>query len=178
MIRILAIVATLSVLLFSCKKDDVLVNNETENTETGNNGGNTSTIVYNVNKTKILQLVNNVRQTGCNCGTTVMPPVAPVAWNDKLAKAAYDHSVEMKINNYFSHTGLNGSNAGQRITAAGYSWKAYGENIAKGYTSEQAVVSGWLSSEGHCKNIMGANFKEMGAGREGNYWTQVFGANK
>ncbi len=176
MIRILAIVVTLSVLIFSCKKDDLLVNNETENTGTENNGGNTSGIVYNVNKTKMLQLVNNVRQTGCNCGSTVMPPVAPVTWNDKLAKAAYEHSLEMKINNYFSHTGFNGSNAGQRITAAGYLWKTYGENIAKGYTSEQAVVSGWLSSEGHCKNIMGANFKEMGAGREENYWTQVFSA--
>ena len=105
-----------------------------------------------------------------------MPAVAVVTWNDKLAKAAYYHSVEMKSNDYFSHTGLNGSNAGQRITAAGYTWKTWGENIANGYTTEQAVVSGWLSSEGHCKNIMGINFKEMGVGRQGNYWTQVFAA--
>ena len=55
-----------------------------------------------------------------------MPPVAAVIWNDKLAKAAYDHSVDMKSNDYFSHTGLNGSSPGQRITAAGYSWKTYG----------------------------------------------------
>ena len=48
----------------------------------------------------------HVRKTGCNCGSTVMPPVAAVTWNDKLAKAAYDHSVEMKANDYFSHTGL------------------------------------------------------------------------
>ena len=152
------------------------VTNETGNTGTGNNGATTPDIVYNVSKSKILQLINNVRQTGCNCGATSMPPVALVAWNDKLAKAAYDHSVEMNANDYFSHTGLNGSNAGQRITAAGYTWKTWGENIANGYTTEQAVVSGWLSSEGHCKNIMGVNFKEMGVGRQGNYWTQVFAA--
>jgi len=171
--RFLSILLLLSVLIFSCTKQDLP---GTSNTGAGNNGGTNSDIVYNVSRSKILELVNSVRQAGCNCGNTPMPPVAVVTWNDKLAKAAYDHSVEMKSNDYFSHTGLNGSNAGQRITAAGYTWKTYGENIARGYTSEQAVVNGWLSSEGHCKNIMGANFKEMGVGRQGDYWTQLLGA--
>jgi uncharacterized protein YkwD len=54
-------------------------------------------------------------------------------------------------------------------------WKTYGENIANGYGTEQAVMTAWLASEGHCKNIMSSSFKEIGAGREGNYWTQVFG---
>jgi uncharacterized protein YkwD len=160
-----------SVLIFSCTKQDIPVNNQT-----GNSGGNTAAIVYNVNKTKLLELVNAVRKTGCNCGSTAMPPAPAVTWNDKLAKAAYDHSVDMKLNDYFSHTALNGSSPGQRITAEGYIWKAYGENIANGYASEQAVMNGWLGSEGHCKNIMNGSFKEMGAGREGNYWTQDFGA--
>jgi uncharacterized protein YkwD len=82
----------------------------------------------------------------------------------------------MNKNNYFSHTGLDGSSPGDRITRVGYNWRAYGENIAKGYTSEQAVMNGWLQSEGHCKNIMSSNVKEMGVGRDGNYWTQVFAA--
>jgi len=171
--RFLPLLFILSVLLFSCTKQDLP---ESSNTGEGNSGGTTPDIVYNVSKSKILQLVNSVRQSGCNCGNTAMPPVAVVTWNDKLAKAAFDHSVEMKSNDFFSHTGLNGSNAGQRIAAAGYAWKTYGENIARGYNSEQAVVNGWLSSEGHCKNIMGANFKEMGVGRQGDYWTQLFGA--
>ena len=174
--RILIIIAILSVITFSCKKQDLPLNNESGSNGSTNSGGTPGTIIYNVDKAKILPLINKVRQTGCNCGITSMPPVAPVVWNDKLAKAGYDHSVEMKVNSYFSHTGLNSSNPGQRITAAGYLWKTYGENIAKGYTTEQSVVNGWLSSEGHCKNIMNANFKEMGVGREENYWTQVFGA--
>lgn len=163
----------LSILVVSCSKDDVVVDNTAPGT---NEGGGSSPVVYNVNKATLLQLVNNVRKAGCNCGNTKMPPVAPVAWNDRLAKAGYDHSVEMNANNYFSHTGENGSSPGQRISAAGYAWKTYGENIAKGYTTEQAVVNGWINSEGHCKNIMNGKFKEMGAGRAGNYWTQVFGA--
>ena len=171
MYRFFLLVMFSSVLIFSCTKQDIPANNQT-----GNNGGNTETIVYNVNKTKLLDLVNTVRKTGCNCGNTAMPPVAAVIWNDKLAKAAYDHSVDMQSNDYFSHTGLNGSTPGERITAAGYIWKTYGENIANGYASEELVMNGWLGSEGHCKNIMNASFKEMGTGREVNYWTQIFGA--
>jgi uncharacterized protein YkwD len=103
-----------------------------------------------------------------------MPAVAPVTWNNVLENVALLHSTDMNKNNYFSHTGLDGSTPGDRITRAGYNWRAYGENIAKGYTSEQAVMTGWLQSEGHCKNIMSSNVKEMGVGRDGNYWTQVF----
>ncbi len=176
--RFLLPVLILSVLFYSCKKDDIpaVIQTTPNNDGTGNTGNTTPTIVYNVDKAKMLQLVNNIRQAGCKCGSTSMPPVAVVAWNDKLGKAAFDHSVDMKANDYFSHTGLNGSTPGQRITAAGYTWKTIGENIAMGYSSEQAVISGWLSSEGHCKNIMNGSFKEMGAGRQDTYWTQVLGA--
>ena len=159
----------LVVTLASCQKEG-----NDPDTNSSNNGGNSNPIVYNVNKSTMLQLVNEARQKGCTCGATVMPAVAPLTWNDLLAKAAYDHTKDMYTNKYFSHTGQNGSDPGQRIKAAGYSWSAYGENIASGQTSEQQVVAGWLSSEGHCKNIMNSRFKEIGVGREGNIWTQVF----
>ena len=154
------------VVLYSCRKEDTV----TEKPDTGGESGTDST----VNESTLLSLVNNVRKTGCTCGTTAMPAVAPVTWNSVLEKVALLHSTDMNKNNYFSHTSLDGSTPGDRITRAGYNWRAYGENIAKGYTSEQAVMTGWLQSEGHCKNIMSGNVKEMGIGRDGNYWTQVF----
>jgi len=79
-------------------------------------------------------------------------------------------------NKYFSHTSQDGANGGSRIVAAGYKWTHYGENIAFGYGSEQSVVAGWISSLGHCTNIMNKSFKEMGVARAGDYWTQDFGA--
>jgi uncharacterized protein YkwD len=97
-------------------------------------------------------------------------------WNDVLEKAAYHHSADMYQNDYFSHTALDGSNGGVRIQRAGYNWMTYGENIAMGYKNERETVEGWLSSPGHCKNIMNRSFKEMGVARVGNYWTQEFGA--
>lgn len=155
--------------LYSCQKEDTSTKIPPDPNPSGAPGAT-------VNKTTLLQLVNDIRQAGCTCGSTVMPPVPPVAWNDLLATAAFNHSSDMNTNDYFSHTGVNGSSAGDRITAVGYNWRAYGENIARGYSTEQAVMDGWIKSEGHCKNIMSSLFKEMGVARVGNYWTQEFGS--
>ena len=127
-----------------------------------------------VNKPLIVQLVNDARSKGCQCGDTYYPPAPPIAWNDLLEKAALNHSVDMSQNNFFSHTSPNGGNAGTRITAVGYRWVAYGENIAMGYNDERSVVAGWLNSPGHCKNIMSKNYKEMGVAKVNAYWTQAF----
>jgi len=133
-------------------------------------------VATNLNNDLLLKLVNDKRTSGCTCGETVMPPVAVVTWNNQLAAAALEHSKDMNTNNYFEHVSLNGKRPGDRIVAAGYKWLAYGENIALGHTTEQAVFDAWINSEGHCKNIMGSFFKEMGAARDGKYWTQDFGA--
>ena len=54
--------------------------------------------------------------------------------------AAYLHSEDMAVNNYFSHTSPNGTTFVQRIEAAGYTnWMALGENIAEAYGSPDAT---------------------------------------
>ncbi|HTN05787.1 CAP domain-containing protein [Agriterribacter sp.] len=157
---------------FSCAKEKVA----TDQTKETASGTQKPDVAYNVNAGIILDLANEVRAKGCTCGATVMPAVPVLVWNDLLAKAAYNHSNDMQMNNYFSHTSGENTTAGDRIKAVGYNWRAYGENIAMGQTTEQIVLNSWLNSEGHCKNIMNKNFKEMGIGRSGNYWTQVFAA--
>ena len=150
----------------------------TGGTNTGSTGTTTpptTSGTSTLNEATMLQLVNAARAKGCNCGSTYMQPVSPVAWNDKLEQAALNHSIDMTTNNFFSHTGSNGSTPATRITGVGYQWSAVGENIAMGYPDEKAVVDAWLSSEGHCKNIMNGVFTEMGVARDGKYWTQEFG---
>ncbi len=127
---------------------------------------------------EILRLVNEARQSGYTCGGVKMPAVEPVTWSDKLAKAAYDHSEDMVAQDYFSHTSKDGRSPADRIRAVDYEFTTWGENIANGYPSEEAVIKGWLKSPGHCKNIMNASIKEMGVGRSNNYWTQVFAKPK
>lgn len=130
----------------------------------------------------MLNAVNAARAQSRNCGAGSYPAVPALTWNCKLEAAALGHSMDMANNNYFSHTGLNGSSPGDRISAAGYSWSAYGENIAAGVSSVDTVVQMWLDSPGHCANIMGTNFTNLGAARFSNpastynvYWTQAFG---
>ena len=122
----------------------------------------------------LLDLVNQLRASGCRCGGQVMPPVGAVSWSGRLAEASKAHSQDMQDNDFFNHTGSDGSNPGTRITRTGYRWRTYGENIAVGYSSAAAVFQGWKDSPGHCKNMMNEDFTEMGAARVGTFWTQDF----
>ena len=130
-------------------------------------------IVYNLDPALMLRLINEQRTAGCKCGDTDMPPVPKVKWNDLLAKAAYNHSVDMYTHRTLNHTSSDGRSPDDRIKATGYSPATWGENIAVGYSNENSVIQGWMKSPGHCANIMNANLTEVGVGREGNYWTMV-----
>ena len=68
----------------------------------------------------------------------------------------------MATKNYFSHTSLDGRTMVSRINATGYVWSTIGENIAAGYPTVNAVVDGWMASDGHCANIMNAAFQDVG----------------
>jgi uncharacterized protein YkwD len=106
----------------------------------------------------------------------------PLVWDNALGSAARDHSTDMAQQNYFSHTSLDGRVFNQRITAAGYPYSTCGENIAAGYSSPQAVMNGWMNSQGHRANILNSAFCDLGVGYAfgssstyGHYWTQDFG---
>lgn len=131
-------------------------------------------------RNSLLQAINAARAVARSCGGTAMPAVAPLAWNDALFSAAARHSTDMAVNNYFSHTGLDGRSAAQRIAAEGYAWSWVGENIAAGQTSVSTVMSGWLASAGHCANIMRAEYQDVGVScvqrsgtTYGRYWTMT-----
>lgn len=106
----------------------------------------------------------------------------PVTYNALLDVAAQDHADDMLENNYFSHTGLNGSGIGDRVTATGYNWRTVGENIAAGFSSEQSVLNAWVGSPGHQANNINPNFEEFGLGYaadgSGSRWVLVFGAQR
>lgn len=129
---------------------------------------------------EVLGLVNDARSTGYDCGSEgVFGPAPSLSWNDKLGRAAQGHANDMASNDFMSHTGSDGSTAAQRITREGYEWSAIGENVAAGQASPQEVMQSWLSSPGHCANIMDPSFVHMGIARAqggsyGVYWAQTF----
>ncbi len=134
-----------------------------------------------------LQRINAARAAGASCGSAGnFAATSALAWNAPLGQAALVHSDDMVTGNYFSHTGSDGSSAGQRAAAAGYAWSTWGENIAAGQPTVASVMAAWMGSPGHCANLMNPAFREVGlacvSGAAGNtygsYWTMVLGASR
>lgn len=134
----------------------------------------------------MLDAVNTARASTRRCGSGQYPATSPLRWSCPLARAARSHSADMASHDFFSHTGSDGLDVGDRATAAGYAWRAIGENIAAGQLIVEEVMDEWLQSPGHCANIMSADFADFGAaameGHQGSqyrvYWTQVFGQSR
>jgi uncharacterized protein YkwD len=131
-----------------------------------------------------LRLVNARRaaapERNCRAHRRPRPPLAIAT---RLAQAAYGHSRDMADRNYFSHVSLDGRTMADRVNATGYRWSTLGENIAAGYGSVQAVVDGWMGSDGHCANLMNSRFTEFALACARNdastyrfYWTQNLGS--
>ncbi|MGI5373162.1 sigma-70 family RNA polymerase sigma factor [Streptomyces sp. CA-251387] len=122
---------------------------------------------------QVVALVNKER-ADAGCGPLTEDPL--------LNKAAQGHSDDMAARNFFDHTNPDGADPGQRITAAGYTWSTYGENIAQGQQTPEAVMDSWMNSPGHRANILNCSFKDIGVGIHdgsgGPWWTQNFGAKQ
>ncbi|MEV6706236.1 CAP domain-containing protein [Micromonospora wenchangensis] len=119
---------------------------------------------------QVVDLVNAERaKAGC----------AAVTVDAKLTLAAQQHSQDQADHQTMTHTGSDGSNAGQRLDRAGYAWRTYGENVAWNQQTPAAVMQAWMNSSGHRANILNCAFTEIGVGvanGNGPYWTQDFAA--
>ncbi|WP_067537825.1 CAP domain-containing protein [Nocardia crassostreae] len=120
----------------------------------------------------VIELTNRER-TGAG-----LPPLAP---DPLLTRVAQAHSADMVARDFYSHTCPDGSRPWDRAVAAGCARRMIGENIANGYPAPAEVVTGWMNSPGHRANILKPDFTHVGVGlagggRNGTYWTQLFGA--
>jgi uncharacterized protein YkwD len=170
-----------SLLLFSCGERTATVDGPPDGFAVGDKGRRVRIVYYtpdapeSVNREKLLRLVNSARSKGRYCGRRYFPPAPPLKWSATLERAAKEHARDMTLHGFFSHAGSDGSTVGVRLRRLGYRWRTCGENIARGYATEEEVVKGWLASPGHCANLMEAGFEEMGVATDGKNWVQVFG---
>lgn len=116
---------------------------------------------------QVAELVNEIRTSY---------GLAPLQINEQLCGVARMKSQDMRDKGYFSHTSPTYGSPFDMMKRFGVTYRAAGENIAMGYPTPEAVVDGWMNSEGHRANILNANFKEIGVGyvSSGHYWTQMF----
>ncbi|MBX9756907.1 MAG: CAP domain-containing protein [Pseudomonadaceae bacterium] len=131
---------------------------------------------------KLLETLNSARAQSRQCGAQTFAATTPLTWNATLATAAENHSRAMANHNFFDHKDRDGRTPGDRAELAGYVGQQIGENIAAGHDSARKVVDGWLTSSGHCANLMNPEFRELGAAYAvdpksdaGIYWTAMFG---
>jgi uncharacterized protein YkwD len=96
--------------------------------------------------------------------------LGPLHWNARLASAAHAHNLEMVRYDTLSHQLSGERSLGARVTAAGYAWRAVGENI--GYTSDWSLT-GILGvqrimyrevapNDWHRRNILSKTFRAVG----------------
>ena len=114
---------------------------------------------------QVLEQVNKQRSKA-GAGNLVM--------DEELLRVAMLRAAECKV--FFGHNRPNGTAC---FTASD---RMYGENIASGYKTPKAVMSGWMNSSGHKDNILNSSYKSIGIGcfRTGGtiYWVQCFGFAK
>jgi hypothetical protein len=126
------------------------------------------------------EVVDLVNQERAKAG---LPPLKRVV---ELDDAARYHAADMVQDVYFEHDSFD--RVDETLVYVCSTWeriKKYypsprAENIAGGYATPQAVMSGWMNSSGHRKNILSSSSWEIGVGYfqgggYGAYWVQDFG---
>jgi uncharacterized protein YkwD len=91
-----------------------------------------------------------------------------------LLAACQSHSEEMARHGFYSHVDLKGQNAFARLNEAKVSYAAAAENLAYGQQTARQVLTAWLNSPGHRKNIDNCKYTRHGVGLAGARWTHVF----
>jgi uncharacterized protein YkwD len=116
---------------------------------------------------KLIELHNAARSRS-SWAWTINPLVA----DDKLMAYAQTHADKMAANNRLRHSSM------REIMKLGFS--RAGENIAWGQQTEESVMTAWLWSPGHRRNIMSTIYNKIGCGatkdsRGRLYWCVCFG---
>ena len=118
-------------------------------------------------ESEVLRLVNNIRKEH---------GLSDLSVNSDLAHVARTKSQDMSDNNYFAHTSPRYGTSFQMIKAAGLTYRTAAENIARGFSTPEALVDAWMASSGHRANILNPAFTQIGIGyvARGHYCTQMF----
>lgn len=132
---------------------------------TDNSGSTTS---KNKFAKEVLVLVNKER---------AKEGLSALSMSDTLLPPANTRAKEIK--EVFSHTRPDGRSWSTVLDDYKISVQTAGENLAYGYNTPEAVVTGWMNSSGHRANILNANYKNIGIGvyTDSNgtvYCTQLF----
>ncbi len=113
------------------------------------NAANVSAIISQ----NIIALINNARTEA---------GVPPLAEQSILTVSAYEKGRDMMGRGYFSHDTPEGKRPWEWINKQSYDYVLAGENLAIDFTSAERVHQALMDSESHRKNILNADYKDIG----------------
>ncbi len=123
---------------------------------------------------RALALINDYRKAN---------GLGPLKLDARLTAAAKMHSKDLARGDRISHYGSDGSSLSDRVKRAGYDAAVAAENIGTGQASLDEVVTGWKGSEGHNRNLLLPDVKDLGIALVQDpktefktFWTMVVGA--
>lgn len=106
----------------------------------------------------------------------------PLAFEARLHAAACRQARDLARGGPLSHRGSDGSDLGERVTAAGYPFAMAAENLAAGITTPDETVWLWSGSPGHRRNMLTPDFRDAGIahlpGAGGEVWVLVLGTQR
>jgi uncharacterized protein YkwD len=105
--------------------------------------------------------------------------LAPLVYHAALDTVAENHATHQSNVRKMAHGDIGDGTSAERIRSVGWNG-AWGENVAVGQTSAQQVVSEWIASPSHNRNLLDPNFSYIGVGinkgADGRlYFAQEFG---
>lgn len=106
----------------------------------------------------------------------------PLTLDPSLSRLARRYSEDMARRHFFSHIDPDGRNVRERLWAAGFSFRAAGENLARvlnGPVEPSQVLATWSESPRHRESLLMSGYQETGVGifraATGEYYiTQIF----
>ncbi|WP_010650100.1 CAP domain-containing protein [Oceanobacillus massiliensis] len=104
------------------------------------------------------QLFDLTNAARVNHGLTVLN------WEEPLRKTARDHSTDMAVNHYFSHTNPEGQSPFDRMAEDAISFRIAGENLAAGQSSSIFAHEGLMNSLGHRENKLKKEYEALAVG--------------
>ena len=82
--------------------------------------------------------------------------------NTELDQAAANKATDMFNKNYWAHNAPDGTTPWTFIKGAGYNYVYAGENLARGFNNASDVVTAWMNSPEHRKNVLSPNYQNVG----------------
>ncbi|PJA86889.1 MAG: hypothetical protein CO141_02375 [Candidatus Moranbacteria bacterium CG_4_9_14_3_um_filter_42_9] len=110
-------------------------------------------IASSITDSNVIKLVNEAR---------AKKGLEALQENPKLSAAAQAKAQDMLKNDYFAHNSPSGKTPWYWMEKSGYDYKYAGENLAMNFTSAEEEQKAWMKSASHRKNILNANYQEIG----------------